>query len=62
MSRGNGNNNGSMNTIWLVLGLAALGTGMGAAIASRLVSYRQSSADIAANEAALNPATPVSND
>jgi biofilm PGA synthesis lipoprotein PgaB len=62
MSRGNGKNSGGMNTIWLVLGLAALGTGMGAAIASRLVTYRPSSADIAANEAALNPATPVSND
>lgn len=62
MSRGNGNNSGSMNTIWLVLGLAALGTGMGAAIASRLVTYRPSSADISTNEIALNPATPVSND
>jgi hypothetical protein len=62
MSRGNGNNNGSMKTVWLVLGLAALGTGMGAAIASLLVSYRPSSADIAINETALNPVTPVSND
>ena len=62
MSRGNGKNSGGMNTIWLVLGLAALGTGMGAAIASRLVTYRPSSADIAANEAALNPAAPVSSD
>jgi len=62
MSRGKGNNSGSMNTIWLVLGLAALGTGMGAAIASRLVTYRPSSADIAANETTLNPATPASND
>ncbi|WP_258040631.1 polysaccharide deacetylase family protein [Pseudanabaena sp. BC1403] len=49
-----------MNTIWLVLGLAALGTGMGAAIASRLVS-RTSSTEIATatNESALNPANPV---
>lgn len=29
-----------MNVIWIVLALAALGTGMGAAIASRFVSYR----------------------
>ena len=40
-----------MNTIWIVIGLAALSTGMGAAIASRLVAYRPSSADITANEA-----------
>ncbi len=60
MSRGNGKNSSSMNTIWLVLGLAALGTGMGAAIASRLVS-RTSSTEIATatNESALNPANPV---
>ena len=60
MSRGNGKNSSSMNTIWLVLGLAALGTGMGAAIASRLVT-RTSSTEIATatNESALNPANPV---
>jgi peptidoglycan/xylan/chitin deacetylase (PgdA/CDA1 family) len=53
-----------MNTIWIVLGLAALGTGMGAAIATRLVN-RTSSSEIATatNESALNPANPVaSND
>ncbi|TYQ30706.1 polysaccharide deacetylase family protein [Pseudanabaena sp. UWO310] len=43
MSRGKGKSSSSTNTIWIVLGLAALGTGMGAAIASRLVSYRPSS-------------------
>ncbi len=62
MSRGNGKKNSSMNTIWIVLGLAALGTGMGAAIASRLVSYRPASTEIAAtNELDFNPATPVAN-
>ncbi len=40
-----------MNTIWIVIALAALGSGMGAAIASRLVTYRSSSANLAANEA-----------
>jgi peptidoglycan/xylan/chitin deacetylase (PgdA/CDA1 family) len=53
-----------MNTIWIVLGLAALGTGMGAAIATKLVN-RTSSTEIATanNESALNPANPVaSND
>ncbi|WP_223807578.1 polysaccharide deacetylase family protein [Pseudanabaena sp. UWO311] len=53
-----------MNTIWIVLGLAALGTGMGAAIATRLVT-RTSSTEIATatDESALNPANPVaSND
>ncbi len=61
MSRGNGKNSSSMNTIWIVLGLAALGTGMGAAIATRLVT-RTSSTEIATatNESALNPANPVS--
>ncbi|TYQ25856.1 polysaccharide deacetylase family protein [Pseudanabaena sp. UWO311] len=64
MSRGNGKNSSSMNTIWIVLGLAALGTGMGAAIATRLVT-RTSSTEIATatDESALNPANPVaSND
>ena len=64
MSRGNGKNSSSMNTIWIVLGLAALGTGMGAAIATKLVN-RTSSTEIATatNESALNPANPVaSND
>ena len=32
-----------MNAIWIVLALSALGTGMGAAIASRFVNYRASS-------------------
>ncbi len=45
-----------MNTIWIVIALAALGTGMGAAIASRLVTYRPSPADLATNEATLSPA------
>ena len=64
MSRGNGKNSSSMNTIWIVLGLAALGTGMGAAIATKLVN-RTSSTEIATatNESALNPANHVaSND
>jgi len=56
MSRGNGKNSSSMNTIWIVLGLAALGTGMGAAIASRLV-YRPSTANSAANESSLTGIT-----
>lgn len=42
MSRGKGKKSSSLNTIWIVLALAALGTGMGAAIASRLI-YRASS-------------------
>ncbi|PZO40000.1 MAG: polysaccharide deacetylase [Pseudanabaena frigida] len=46
MSRGNGKNSSSMNTIWIVLALAALGTGMGAALASRLVSYRSSTSPV----------------
>ncbi|PZV10544.1 MAG: polysaccharide deacetylase [Pseudanabaena sp.] len=65
MSRGKGKNNGSMKTIWIVLGLAALGTGMGAMIASRFTPYRPSSTEIATatNEVTLAPATPVaSND
>lgn len=50
-----------MNTIWIVLALVACGTSMGAAIASRLVTYRPSSADsatadLATNETPLNPA------
>jgi biofilm PGA synthesis lipoprotein PgaB len=59
MSRGNGKNSSSMNTIWIVLGLAALGTGMGAAIASRLVSNRPSSGDSVAYESTLNSANPT---
>jgi peptidoglycan/xylan/chitin deacetylase (PgdA/CDA1 family) len=55
MSRGKGNNNSSMNTIWIVLALAALGTGMGAALASRFVTYRPSAADLAANDKTMNP-------
>ncbi len=60
MSRGNGKNSSSMNTIWIVLGLAALGTGLGAAIATRFV-VRTPSTEIATatNESALNPASPV---
>jgi peptidoglycan/xylan/chitin deacetylase (PgdA/CDA1 family) len=60
MSRGNGKKNSSINTIWIVLGLTALGTGLGAAIASRLVT-RPSSTEIAtaSNESDLNPATTV---
>jgi peptidoglycan/xylan/chitin deacetylase (PgdA/CDA1 family) len=65
MSRGKGKKSGNMNTIWLVIALAALGTGMGAAIASRLVTYRPSSADLATNEAisnsSLNSANAVGN-
>ncbi|WP_201321742.1 polysaccharide deacetylase family protein [Pseudanabaena sp. lw0831] len=62
MSRGNGKNSSSMNTIWIVLGLAVLGTGMGAAIASRFVT-RTSSTEVATatNESALIPANPVAN-
>ncbi len=66
MSRGNGKNSGSMNTIWIVLGLAVLGTGLGAAIASRFVARTPSASTeiaTATNESALNPANPVaSND
>ncbi len=61
MSRGNGKKSSSINTIWIVLGLAALGSGMGAAIASRFVSYRPPSADLVASEANLNAANPVTN-
>ncbi len=57
MSRGNGNKNGSTNTIWIVLGLAALGTGMGAAIASRLVTYRPASTNLAISEPDANAVT-----
>ncbi len=63
MSRGNGKNSSSMNTILIVLGLAALGTGMGAAIASRLVSNRLSSGnsvgDSVVYESTLNSANPT---
>jgi biofilm PGA synthesis lipoprotein PgaB len=51
MSKGRSNNNS--NAIWLVLGLAVVSTGLGAAIASRMVAYRPSSASIAANEETL---------
>lgn len=54
MSRGNGKNNSRMNTIWIVLALAALGTGMGAAIASRFVSYRSASSDSVTSETNVN--------
>lgn len=62
MSRGHGKNSSSMNTIWIVLGLAVLGTALGAAIASRFVA-RTPSTEIATatNESALNPANPVAN-
>lgn len=51
-----------MTTIYIVLALAALGTGMGAAIASRFVGYRGSSGDSVASEANLSPAaSPVTN-
>lgn len=62
MSRGNGKNSSSMSTIWIVLGLAVLGTGLGAAIASRFVA-RTPSTEIATatNESALNPANLVAN-
>ncbi|MDX2253884.1 MAG: polysaccharide deacetylase family protein [Pseudanabaenaceae cyanobacterium bins.39] len=53
MSKGRTNKNNNLNVIWLVLGLAALGTGLGAAIASRLVSYRPSSINVVANEELL---------
>lgn len=45
-----------MNTIWIVLLLAAFGTSMGAAIASRFVSYRPSSANLAASDTNSNNA------
>lgn len=45
MSRGNNQNSGGMNVIWIVLALAALGIGMGAAIASRLVTRNATSLD-----------------
>ncbi|MCY7331925.1 MAG: polysaccharide deacetylase family protein, partial [Pseudanabaena sp. CAN_BIN31] len=61
MNRGNGKKSSSMTTICIVLALAALGTGMGAAIASRFVSYRGSSGDSVASEANLNVANPVTN-
>jgi biofilm PGA synthesis lipoprotein PgaB len=47
MSKGRSNNTSS--AIWLVLGLAAVSTGLGAAIASRMVAYRPSAAIVAAN-------------
>ncbi len=43
--------------IWIVLALAALGTGMGAAIASRLFTYRVSSTTLDRS----NPDTPTNN-
>jgi len=46
-----------MNVIWIVLALAALGTGMGAAIASRFVTYRTSSTIVETSD--LSPNTSV---
>ncbi len=54
MSRGNGKNSSSMNVIWVVLALAALGTGMGAAIASRFVSYRNASTSVETSDPTLD--------
>ncbi len=50
-----------MSTIWIVIALAALGTGMGAAIASRLVTYRPSSADITTNPPSLGSTNVATN-
>ncbi len=60
MSRGKGKNNNSMGVIWVVLGLAALGAGLGATIASRFVTYRPIPNDSAAVEVAANPDVAVS--
>jgi peptidoglycan/xylan/chitin deacetylase (PgdA/CDA1 family) len=60
MSRGKGNNNNSMGVIWVVLGLAALGAGLGATIASRFVTYRPAPNDSVAPEVAANPDVAVS--
>ena len=60
MSRGKGKNNNSMGVISVVLGLAALGAGLGATIASRFVTYRPIPNDSAAVEVAANPDVAVS--
>lgn len=54
MSRGNGNKSGNMKTIWLALALVVFGTSMGAAIASRFVTYRPSSVNLASETPANN--------
>jgi peptidoglycan/xylan/chitin deacetylase (PgdA/CDA1 family) len=55
MSRGNGNKSGNMKTIWLALALVVFGTSMGAAIASRFVTYRPSSVNLASETPVNNP-------
>ncbi|MBD2176391.1 polysaccharide deacetylase family protein [Pseudanabaena sp. FACHB-1998] len=60
MSRGNNKKSSNTNIIWLVLALVALGTSMGAVIASRLVTYRTSSATALDSSVSANSASPVS--
>ena len=54
MSRGNGNKSGNMKTIWLALALVVFGTSMGATIASRFVTYRPSSVNLASETPSNN--------
>jgi peptidoglycan/xylan/chitin deacetylase (PgdA/CDA1 family) len=65
MSRGNGNKSGNMKTIWLALALVVFGTSMGAAIASRFVTYRPSPVNLASetpeNNSISNSASTTDN-
>ena len=61
MSRGNGNKSGNMKTIWLALALVVFGTSMGAAIASRFVTYRPSSVNLASETPANNSVNTTEN-